>query len=210
MSLFISFEGPDGSGKTTITNYVTDYFKEKGLDVMYTREPGGIGISETIRNLILDPKHTEMDNRTEALLYAASRRQHLVEKVIPALEAGQIVFCDRFIDSSLAYQGYARGIGIDNVWDINAFAIESHLPNLTIFLDCNPEVGLQRAGIRGEKDRLELEGEAFHQKVYDGYQEVIRRFPDRIKVIDGQRTIDEVAQDAIALIERLIQNEQSK
>ncbi|WP_419178514.1 dTMP kinase [Erysipelothrix aquatica] len=208
MGLFVSFEGPDGSGKTTITKYLTEYFMDKGEDILLTREPGGIGISEKIRNLILDPVHTEMDDRTEALLYAASRRQHLVEKIVPAVEAGRIVFCDRFVDSSLAYQGYARGIGIDEVWEINKFAIDSHLPDVTIFIDCDPEIGLERTGKRGAKDRLEMEGFEFHKRVYEGYQEVIRRFPDRIRVIDGTGTVEAVAAQAIAIIEEVI-NERS-
>ena len=132
---FITFEGPDGSGKTTISTKVQQKLVEMGYDAIYTREPGGIEIAEQIRNVILDPKNTAMDPKTEALLYAASRRQHLVEKVIPALEKGQIIICDRFIDSSLAYQGYARHLGIDEVYAINEFAIEGHFPDTTIFLN---------------------------------------------------------------------------
>ena len=124
---FIVFEGCDGSGKTTVSQGVYQNLIDKGYPVIYTREPGGIDIAEQIRNVILDPKNTAMDSKTEALLYAASRRQHLVEKVIPALEAGKIVICDRFIDSSLAYQGYARHLGIENVYAINQFAVEGHM-----------------------------------------------------------------------------------
>ena len=132
---FIAFEGCDGSGKTTVSRAVYERLKEEGYDVIYTREPGGIEISEQIRNVILDPKNVTMDERTEALLYAASRRQHLMEKVLPALEQGKIVLSDRYVLSSLAYQGYARGIGIEEVWRINEFAIEDHMPDHTIFLD---------------------------------------------------------------------------
>ena len=132
--LFITFEGNDGSGKTTISKNIYEKLKKMGYPVIYTREPGGIDIAEQIRNVILNPKNTAMDARCEALLYAASRRQHLVEKVLPALDKGQIVLCDRFLDSSLVYQGIARGIGVQEVYDINAFAIEGHLPDATIFL----------------------------------------------------------------------------
>ncbi|NLL75540.1 MAG: dTMP kinase, partial [Erysipelothrix sp.] len=128
MGYFVTLEGPEGSGKSSVSALVSEYFKDKGRSVVLTREPGGIPISENIRELILDPNNTEMDDKTEALLYAASRRQHLVEKILPALSNGSLVLCDRFIDSSLAYQGYARGLGIDEVYEINKFAIESHLP----------------------------------------------------------------------------------
>ena len=204
MGLFVSFEGPDGSGKTTLTKYISEYFESKDTPVLLTREPGGISIAEKIREIVLDPNHKEMDDRTEALLYAASRRQHIVEKIKPALEEGKLVLCDRFVDSSLAYQGYARGIGIEEVWNMNLFAIESFLPNVTIFIDIDPIVGLNRTSQRGAKDRLELAGELFHQKVYEGYKEVIGRFPDRIKVIDGNRTVEEIAKDAIEIIEGIL------
>ena len=132
--LLITFEGNDGSGKTTISKRVYEALKEKGYPVIYTREPGGIDIAEQIRRVILDPANTAMDARTEALLYAASRRQHLVEKIIPALSKGEIVLCDRFVDSSLPNQGVGRGIGMDEVWKINEFALEGHMPHATIFL----------------------------------------------------------------------------
>ena len=135
MSLFISIEGPDGSGKTTIAKMVVDKLNNEGYKTLYTREPGGVKMAENIRDIILDVKNTNSDARCEALLYAASRRQHLVEKVIPALNDGYIVISDRFVDSSLAYQGYARGIGIDEVYSINMFAIDKAWPDLTILLD---------------------------------------------------------------------------
>lgn len=171
---------------------------------MLTREPGGIGISEKIRNIILDPENNTMDDRTEALLYAASRRQHLIEKILPALDDGKIVLCDRFIDSSLAYQGYARGIGMDLVYSLNLFAIDKHLPDMTIFIDCDPEVGLSRVLSRGEKDRLELAGDTFHKRVYEGYKEVIKQFPDRIKVVDGNRDIQSVFEDVCRYVEEAL------
>ena len=154
---FITFEGPDGSGKTTISNNVYQQLKTEGFDVIYTREPGGIEIAEKIRDIILDPKNTAMDKKTEALLYAASRRQHLVEKILPALKENKIVICDRFVDSSLAYQGVGREIGIKEVLSINEFAIEGTYPDLTIFLDIDPLKGLSRIADRHYRDRLDRE-----------------------------------------------------
>lgn len=198
---FITFEGPDGSGKTTITKNVVDKLIEMGYDVCLTREPGGIGIAEQIRNVILDPKNTSMDARTEALLYAASRRQHLVEKVMPALEAGKLVICDRFLDSSLAYQGNARGLGIDNILGINEFAIDGLYPDLTVYLDISAEGGIERVNSRREaKDRLDSESIEFHKKVVEGYKKVNERFKDRIKVVDATNSIDEVTKDSLDAI----------
>ena len=141
--IFITIEGPDGSGKTTIINMLAENLQKEGFEVMATREPGGIEIAEQIRQVILDRDNTAMDPRTEALLYAAARRQHLAEKVKPALDNGKIILCDRFVDSSLAYQGYARGLGIDEVYSINEFAIENMMPELTLYFDLAPELGLE-------------------------------------------------------------------
>ena len=198
---FITFEGPDGSGKTTITKNVVDKLKEKGYDVVLTREPGGIEIAEQIRNVILDPKNTSMDARTEALLYAASRRQHLVEKVLPALKEKKIVICDRFLDSSLAYQGNARGLGMDNVLSINEFAIDGLFPDLTIYLDIDAEEGIERVNSRREaKDRLDSESMSFHRMVVDGYHKVLDRFKDRIKVVNARNSIEQVTEDSLNII----------
>ena len=197
---FITFEGPDGSGKTTISTAVQKRLVEMGYDAIYTREPGGIDIAEQIRNVILDPKNTAMDPKTEALLYAASRRQHLVEKVIPALEAGKIVICDRFIDSSLAYQGYARHLGIDNVFAINQFAVEGHMPDTTIFLNLNYNDGLKRIETRTFKDRLDLETNTFHQEVSMGYQKVLEKYQHRMKVVDASQEIEKVVEDSLKLV----------
>lgn len=199
--IFITFEGPEGSGKTTIINMVKQYFMVNNIDHIATREPGGIMIAEKIRELILDVDHTMMDSKTEALLYAASRRQHLVERVIPALNNGQIVICDRFLDSSLAYQGYARGLGIKEVLDINQFAIDGVMPSMTIFFDITPELGLSRiVKDNRSQDRLDLESMNFHHQVYDGYQKVVKMFPERIKVVDASLSIDEVFNQVIHLI----------
>lgn len=199
-ALFVTFEGPDGSGKTTISNLVHEKLQLLGYDSLYTREPGGIGISEDIRDIILDTKNTNMDIRTEALLYAASRRQHLVEKIIPALENGKIVVCDRFVDSSLAYQGFARNIGVKKVLDINEFAIEGHHPDMTIFLDISAEEGLNRIKGRNYKDRLDLESVDFHNKVYEGYQLVLKKYEERMRIINAEKTIEEIVDEAIEII----------
>lgn len=191
---FITFEGGEGAGKTSVLTAVADQLTLEGHTVVNTREPGGIKIAEEIRAILLDKANTEMDPRTEALLYAAARRQHLIEKVKPALEAGQIVLCDRFIDSSLAYQGYARNLGIDRVLQVNAFAIEQLMPDLTLFFDIKPEKGLARiqANQKREQNRLDVEELSFHKKVYQGYQELIDRFPTRIQTINAEKPLDNV------------------
>ncbi|MBQ6478796.1 MAG: dTMP kinase [Erysipelotrichaceae bacterium] len=201
---FITFEGPDGSGKTTVATAVCEELKKRGYEVIHTREPGGIEISEKIRNIILDPENTMMDAKTEALLYAASRRQHLVEKVFPALEAGKIVICERFLDSSLAYQGYGRQLGFDEVLEINLFAIDRTYPDLTVYLDVDEKVGLDRLSDRSFKDRLDQESIDFHHRVSQGYQEVLRRFKDRIRIVDASRSREEVIGDSLNLILGLI------
>lgn len=201
--LFVTFEGGEGAGKTTVIHRVAKELQKEGSDVLVTREPGGIPIAEQIRHIILDPDHTEMEMRTEALLYAAARRQHLIEKIIPALRAGKIVLCDRFIDSSLAYQGYARGIGIEEVLSMNEFAIDRWMPELTLYLDVTPAIGLQRiyANKEREVNRLDLERKQFHDDVYAGYQQVMAMFPERIKRIDGEQAIADVVQEAMAYIQ---------
>lgn len=198
--LFITLEGPDGSGKTTVATLVVKKLTEMGYEVVHTREPGGIDIAEQIRNVILDPKNTAMDGKTEALLYAASRRQHLVEKVFPAVEAGKLVVCERFVDSSLAYQGFGRGLGFDEVLSINMFAIDNTFPDLTIYLDVDEQVGLDRISDRGFKDRLDQESIDFHHKVVAGYKEVLRRFKDRIDIIDASKSVDEVVEATVKII----------
>ncbi|MCZ0703628.1 dTMP kinase [Natronobacillus azotifigens] len=195
---FITFEGGEGAGKTTVLQEVAKKLSDNGSDVVTTREPGGIVIAEKIRDIILDPNHTEMDPRTEALLYAAARRQHLVEVVQPALTAGKIVLCDRFIDSSLAYQGYARGLGIDEVYEINTFAINEMMPDMTLFFHITPEEGLDRIArnIDREQNRLDLEALEFHEQVYQAYNILINRFPDRIQSIDATKPLEQVIESA--------------
>ena len=200
MGIFITFEGPEGSGKSTVISEVYEDLIKKGYEVILTREPGGNVISEEIREMILDPKNTAMDDRTEALLYAASRRQHVAEKIQPALKANKIVLCDRFVDSSLAYQGYARGIGIEEVYNMNLFAIEDCMPNLTLFFDVHPEIGMERIDKRNYKDRLEQAGDDFHEKVYEGYHLLMDRYPERIKRVDAEASLENV----IASVKKIV------
>lgn len=200
--LFITFEGVEGAGKTTALSYIHNQLTEAGYQVIRTREPGGIEIAEKIRDVILNPEHTAMEARTEALLYAAARRQHLVERVLPALEEGKIVLCDRFIDSSLAYQGYARGLGIDEVYEMNRFAIGNAMPDLTILFRIDPVEGLKRiaANKDREQNRLDLEKIDFHQKVFDAYEQLIDRFPNRIQPIDASQPVEAVQNECLNLI----------
>ena len=195
--VFITFEGNDGSGKTTVSKIIYEKLKDMGYPVVYTREPGGIDISEQIRDVILNPKNINMDARCEALLYAASRRQHLVEKVLPALAKGSIVLCDRFVDSSLVYQGIARNIGVEEVYRINEFAIEGHMPDATIFLSVDLKTGLQRVEYRGKKDRLDNETISFHERVAKGYEWVKQEFVDRMHIIDATKQLDDVVEDTL-------------
>lgn len=200
--LFISFEGNDGSGKSSVIEAIKEELISRGYSIVQTREPGGSKIAEKIREVILDTDNIGMDDKTEALLYAASRREHIHKTILPAVENGQIVLCDRFIDSSLAYQGYARGLGIDEVYNMNQFATGGVLPDLTLLVCVRPEIGLARItnNHRGALDRLELEKMSFHQKVYDGYLEVQKKFSDRIVIIDGEKSKEEVKEDALKVV----------
>jgi dTMP kinase len=202
MSYFITLEGVEGSGKSTIINFIKDSLETSGKKVVVTREPGGIDIAEQIRSVILDPKNTKMEGRTEALLYAAARRQHLVEKVVPSLNEGYIVLCDRFVDSSLAYQGYARGLGISEVFSINKFAIGDLMPDLTLYLDLDPQIGLSRIAKNKEREinRLDLEEINFHVNVREGYEEVMKMFPERMVRIDANQEVEEVMADINAVL----------
>ncbi|MBU5674242.1 dTMP kinase [Paenibacillus brevis] len=193
--LFITLEGGEGAGKSSLMDEAARTLEARGIQYLTTREPGGIRIAESIREIILNPSHTEMDARTEALLYAAARRQHLAEKVEPMLAQGITVLCDRFVDSSLAYQGYARGLGIEEVLSINMFATAGRFPDLTFYLDIEPEQGLARiaAGQGREVNRLDLEGLSFHHKVREGYRIVSGMFPSRIHEIDASGPFEEVA-----------------
>ncbi len=209
--IFITIEGPEGAGKTTIVDLLTQKLKAEGYQVLQTREPGGIDIAEQIRKVILDKENTAMDPRTEALLYAAARRQHLVERILPALEKNYIILCDRFVDSSLAYQGYARGLGIDDVFSINSFAIDGKMPKLTLYFDIDPEVGLERINKNKgrEVNRLDLEELEFHHKVREGYHKLIMKAPQRICKIDASKPIEQVLQEAEEKVREVIALEEN-
>lgn len=192
--IFITFEGPDGSGKTTQIRLLAKYCEEMGYETVLTREPGGTPISEAIRGLLLDPANKEMDGVTEALLYAASRAQHVAEKIRPALDRGCVVLCDRFMDSSIAYQGYARGLG-DDVRVINEFAVQGTQPDITFFMDLSASLGKLRVASARDLDRLEQEDLSFHNAVYEGYQQLKEIYADRYVCIDASRTIEEIASE---------------
>ncbi len=200
--ILITLEGPEGAGKTTILQQILPILTQVGVAILTTREPGGIRIAESIREIILAPENTAIDGRTELLLFAAARRQHLNEKVRPALAEGKIVIIDRFIDSSVAYQGYARGIDVADVEMINNFATDGLLPDLTLYFDVDTEIGLSRvmSGNR-EVNRLDLEAEEMHQKVRAGYQAIAKANPERIVTIDASQTIDQVVSTTLSTLQ---------
>lgn len=185
---FITLEGCEGVGKSRQLKMLTADLDALGIDYITTREPGGPAISEKIREIILDKENAAMSAECEALLYAAARVQHLKETVTPALEAGKLVVCDRYIDSSFAYQSVARGLGFDFVEKINCLAF---MPDLTLFLDLPPDEAFKRKGGAEENDRMELSGMDFHRKVYEGYREVAARYPDRVVSINPRGTKEE-------------------
>lgn len=182
---FITFEGPEGVGKSRQIKLLEEYLKQNNINYFLTREPGGTHISEQIRKIILDGENSEMTGECEALLYAAARVQLLKEVVEPRLKDGELVICDRYVDSSLAYQGFARGLGEKFVANINAFAIENFTPDYTVFLNLDPERAFLRKGGADGKDRLEQSGLAFHKKVYEGYLKLAEKYADRFIVIDA-------------------------
>ena len=189
---FITFEGCDGCGKSTQLRLLSEYLTEKKIPHIFTREPGGGKISEQIREILLNGKNTEMTDECEALLYAAARVQHLSDRVQPALDEDKLVICDRYVDSSFAYQAYARGLGVDFIGKINAFALENYLPDVTVFLDLTPEAAFARKHGADENDRLEQAGMEFHKRVYAGYDALAKSYPERIVRIDATKTPQEV------------------
>lgn len=191
---FIAFEGCEGSGKSTQLKLLAEYLTARGVDFIMTREPGGSEISEQIREIILNGKNTDMCDECEALLYAAARVQHLKQTVLPALEAGKLVICDRYIYSSLAYQGYARGLGEKFVAGVNDYAIRNCPPDITVFLDISPADAFERKHGADENDRMEQQGLAFHQKVYAGYRELLAKYPDMCAV-DCSGTKEQTAEN---------------
>lgn len=202
--IFISVEGSDGSGKSTQIENIKKFFKDKGIDIVFTREPGGTQIGEILRNLVLDKNLKEMDDMTEALVYAAARAQHVAQVIKPALNEGKIVICDRFVDSSIAYQGYGRGLG-ESVKIINDFAIAGCMPDVTFLMKMDPRIGRRR--IRADQqDRIELEKDGFHIKTFEGYLELERQYPDRIVGIDANRTIEEIKIDIYNKLEDVLKS----
>ncbi len=199
---FITFEGCDGCGKSTQLKMLSDYLTAEGIPHIFTREPGGGQISEQIRSILLSGKNMEMTDECEALLYAAARVQHLHDRVEPALKEGKLVICDRYVDSSLAYQAFARRLGVDFVEKINAYALEKYLPDTTIFIDLTPEAAFLRKHGADENDRMELAGMAFHQRVYAGYQMLAEENPSRIVCVDGSKTPDEIFADVLAVLKK--------
>lgn len=198
--LFITFEGCDGCGKSTQARLLKEELEKRGISCVLTREPGGGKISEAIRAMILDGKNAEMTDECEALLYAAARAQHLHDTVEPALRAGKVVLCDRYVDSSFAYQAAARGLGDDFVAKINAFALEKYLPDLTFFVDLTAEEAFCRKHGADKNDRLEQAGLAFHKKVYAGFVRRAEAEKERFVVLDGKKSIAELKQDVLAKV----------
>ena len=202
--LFITLEGPDGSGKSTLIKGLTKHFRNKGIDFISTREPGGTPIGEEIRSIVLDDKNTNMGGETEALLYAAARAQHIHEIIKPALDEGKLVLCDRFLLSSLAYQGVGRELGINEVKMINDFGIKGINPDLILFLHIESDQTLKRKTAYKGGDRLEQEGTEFHRRVYNGYMELLDLYPDNVKIIDARKSIKEVLWASIQEIENIL------
>lgn len=203
--LFISIEGLDGSGKTTQVTHIKEYLESKNLNTLLLREPGGTSIGEKIREILLDAENTEMDSIAEMLLYASSRAQIMAQKVIPALDSGTTVICDRFIDSSIAYQGYGRQLDINEVYAVNYTAIRHILPDLTFFLDQHPNTSLRRRKEASKADRLENEKMEFHNRVYKGYKELCEKYPKRIIVLDASKSIEEIGEKITEQIDKFLE-----
>lgn len=202
--LFITVEGTDGSGKTTQIKLMEKYFREKGYEVVLTREPGGTRISEAIRDLVLDPENTDIIPLTEMILYAASRAQHVSEIIKPDVNAGKAVICDRFVDSSYAYQGCGRGVDLKLVADVNRVAIDGMVPDITFFLDIDPKVALERRVNSTGADRIEQEKMDFHTRVYNAYKKMAVLYPDRIKTIDAAESIEKISLQINAYLDELL------
>ena len=198
--MFITFEGGEGTGKTTLISKIAEILRKKH-NVLTTREPGGSMIAEAIRDVILNPKYQGVTPYTEALLLAAARAQHLDEIILPAILENKIVLCDRFLDSSLAYQAYARKLGVDFVLNINDYATK-HMPDLTFYIDLDPKVGMARIQNRDKYDRLDQETKHFHEEVRIGYLEIAKRYPNRIVTIDGNQSIEAITKQIVSEIER--------
>lgn len=200
--LFITLEGGDGAGKSTQIRNIESFFDKKGLVVVHTREPGGTPISEKLRDILLDSNNREMEAVTEMLIYAAARAQHVRELVMPQLEKGSIVICDRFLDSSIAYQTYGRKLG-DMVEIVNGYATDGLTPDLTFWMDIDPDAGKERVSKMGDFDRLEMEERDFHYRVYDGYKKIAENNPERVKRIDATRSVEEISEEIVNYLEEI-------
>lgn len=200
--IFITMEGPDGAGKSTQIDLLKKYLENKGYNILLTRDPGGNDISEAIRGIILNKDFTEMGYMTELLLYASARAQLVKENIKPALEAGTAVIADRFVDSSAVYQGIGRGLGIDTVYKVNEFALQGIMPDMTILMDLDAEVGLARKKNQAELDRMERESVDFHKKVVAGYRDLADRYPERILKVDAALQVQEIHDIIVANIEK--------
>ena len=202
--IFISFEGPDGAGKTSVLQGLLPKLAECGMDLVTTREPGGVAIAEEIRSVILNPENTAMDDKTELLLYIAARRQHLKERILPALDAGKFLLVDRFIDSSVAYQGFGRGLNVEDIHWLNAYATDGLVPDLTLYFDIDTEEGLARIARNADRDvdRLDMEKADMHRRVRQGYLSLLEQEPERFVKIDASQPLEAVVADALAVIKK--------
>ncbi|WP_270211357.1 dTMP kinase [Streptococcus anginosus] len=206
--MFISLEGPDGAGKTSVLEALIPILEAKGQAFVTTREPGGVAVAEKIRDVVLDPKHTEIDEKTELLLYIASRRQHLVERILPALDRGEMVLVDRFIDSSVAYQGFGRGLKVVDIDWLNDFATDGLKPDLTLYFDIEAEEGLARIAKSKERgaDRLDRESVEWHQRVREGYLSILEKEPNRVRKIDASQPLEKVVADTLAVLAERVES----
>jgi dTMP kinase len=199
--MLITFEGIEGSGKSTVIRYAAEYLKSKGHDCVITREPGATPIGRQIREILLNPDSKEIVSRAELLLYMADRVQHIETVIIPALSAGRIVLCDRFTDSTIAYQGYARGIRIDFIRQLHDLVLKSFKPDLTILLDLEPRIGLSRKAEDRVETRFEQEAISFHQKVRDGYLQLAKISPGRFRIIDASESVQAVESELATILD---------
>ena len=206
--IFISLEGPDGAGKTSVLEALIPILEAKGQAFVTTREPGGVAVAEKIRDVVLDPKHTEIDEKTELLLYIASRRQHLVERILPALDRGEMVLVDRFIDSSVAYQGFGRGLKVADIDWLNDFATDGLKPDLTLYFDIEAEEGLARIAKSKERgaDRLDRESVEWHQRVREGYLSILEKEPNRVRKMDASQPLEKVVADTLAVLAERVES----
>ena len=206
--MFISLEGPDGAGKSSVLEALIPILEAKGQAFVTTREPGGVAVAEKIRDVVLDPKHTEIDEKTELLLYIASRRQHLVERILPALDRGEMVLVDRFIDSSVAYQGFGRGLKVADIDWLNDFATDGLKPDLTLYFDIEAEEGLARIAKSKERgaDRLDRESVEWHRRVREGYLSILEKEPNRVRKIDASQPLKKVVADTLAVLAERVES----